>query len=182
MTAVVAPPGVHSGLEEVILPRVIYSEWIKSRSLRSTWISLAVALVAAIGLGILFSALRASHLGNGPGSVHAARGNPGELINLDATLISLRGLFLAQLALGVLGVPMITGEYGTGMIRASLTSVPLRWPVLLAKTIVFGAIIFIVATAASLAAFLGDKPPCTPTIWGSRSPRLGRPGVERRDA
>jgi ABC-2 type transport system permease protein len=161
MTATLPAPGRHSGTEAVTFPRVVHSEWIKFKSLRSTWISLAVALVAAIGLGILFSALRASHLAGEQGAVrfHATPGNSGAVINsgIDPTLISLRGLFLAQLAVGVLGVLMITGEYGTGMIRASLTSVPLRWPVLLAKALVFGAVTFVISTAASLVAFLGGQ-------------------------
>lgn len=155
MTAAVAAPGVHSGHEEVSFPRVVHSEWIKFKSLRSTWISLAVALVAAIGLGILFSALRASHIANqqaragiGPGAVR---------LGIDPTLTSLRGIFLAQLAIGVLGVLMITGEYGTGMIRATLTAVPLRWPVLLAKALVYAVVTFVISTLASLVAFLGGQ-------------------------
>jgi ABC-2 type transport system permease protein len=158
-TAAVPAPGIHSGHEAVTLPRVIRSEWIKFGSLRSTWISFAAALFAVIGLGILFSALRASHLADvqtvGPGG----RPLPIAVIrqNLDPTLISLRGLFLGQLAVGVLGVLMITGEYSTGMIRASLTSVPRRAPVLIAKTIVFGVATFLIATAASLIAFLGGQ-------------------------
>lgn len=161
MTAATLPaPGVHTGHEEVTLPRVIRSEWIKFKSLRSTWVSFAAALVAAIGLGILFSSLRASHLAAANnGGPKGAPGNPGPVINsgLDPTLISLRGLYLAQLAVGVLGVLMITGEYGTGMIRASLTSVPRRWPVLVAKVVVFGTVTFVISTAASLVAFLGGQ-------------------------
>ncbi|MHB2022354.1 MAG: ABC transporter permease subunit [Mycobacteriales bacterium] len=151
----VAGVGMHSGHEKVSLARVIHSEWIKFRSLRSTWISIAAALVAAIGLGILFSALRASHFataGQGPHASHAVLHG-----GLDPTMISLRGLFLAQLAIGVLGVLLITGEYATGMIRGSLTAVPARHPVLVGKAIVFGAATFVIATAASLVAFLGGQ-------------------------
>jgi ABC-2 type transport system permease protein len=159
-TATIQLPVVRSGHEGVSLPRVIRSEWIKFRSLRSTWVSFAAALFAAIGLGILFSALRAHNFG----PVHNVRGPNGRVIPADAirhlldpTLVSLRGLFLAQLAVGVLGVLMITGEYGTGMIRASLTSVPTRRPVLLSKALVFGTVTFLVGTAASLVAFLGGQ-------------------------
>jgi hypothetical protein len=138
----------------------MHSEWIKLRSLRSTWISFAAALFAAIGLGILFCALRASHFNqevvqSGPGP-----GGPVQVIHpalQDPTMVSLRGLFLAQLAIGVLGVLMITGEYATGMIRASLTAVPRRVPVLLAKVTVFGVTTLVVGTAASLVAFLGGQ-------------------------
>ena len=47
--------------------------------------------------------------------------------------VSLAGVQLAQLAIGVLGVLVITAEYSTGMIRASMTAVPARFPVLWAK-------------------------------------------------
>lgn len=157
MTATLAAPGRHSGTEEVTFLRVVHSEWIKFKSLRSTWISLAVALIAAIGIGILFSALRASHLGNGGGAVQVEGGPGPTRVNIDSALVSLRGLYLAQLAVGVLGVLTITGEYATGMIRASLTSVPTRWPVLLAKAVVFGGVMFVISTAASLVAFLGGQ-------------------------
>jgi ABC-2 type transport system permease protein len=159
-----ATPGVHSGHEGVSLPRAIHSEWIKFTSLRSTWISFAAALFVSIGLGILFSAIRASNIGS---VQHVQGSGPGGPVGpppaavlragLDPTLISLRGVLLAQLAIGVLGVLMITGEYATGMIRASLTSIPRRKPVLLSKAIVFGATTFVVGTAASLIAFLGGQ-------------------------
>jgi ABC-type transport system involved in multi-copper enzyme maturation permease subunit len=125
---------------------VIQSEWIKIRSLRSTWFSLLAAVVIIVGLGTLFSGLHAHRVdqGNGPGSQFV----------LDATQVSLRGVFLAQLAIGVLGVLVITGEYSTGMIRSSLAAVPHRQPVLVAKALVFGAVVFVVSLASTLAAFL----------------------------
>jgi ABC-2 type transport system permease protein len=146
-TSTVAPVGHRSGTEAVTQWRVVNSEWIKFKSLRSTWISFGAALIAAIGLGILFSALHG----------HFAARNGGQEIGFDPTQVSLRGLFLAQLAVGVLGVLMITGEYSTGMIRASLTSVPRRVPVLVAKVVVFATATFLIATPASLIAFLGGQ-------------------------
>jgi ABC-2 type transport system permease protein len=127
--------------------RVIVSEWIKFRSLRSTWFSLGAALVVAIGLGVLFSALRGHDL-----STHG-----GFASDFDPVELSLRGVFLAQLAVGVLGVMMITGEYGTGMIKASLSAVPRRVPVLTSKVIVFASATFLICTVASLIAFLGGQ-------------------------
>lgn len=153
-------PGVHTGREGVSLIRAIESEWIKLKSLRSTWISFGAALFAAIVLGVLFSALRAANFAR-VGQVVGPDGHPVPAAILrrgfDAPLVSLRGLLLAQLAIGVLGVLMITGEYATGMIRASLTSIPRRTPVLLSKAIVFGVVTFVVGTAASLVAFLGGQ-------------------------
>ena len=64
-----------------------------------------------IGLGAMFSAVTANQpAGLDPGST--------------AISTSLTGTFFAQLAVGVLGVLLISGEYSTGMIRSSLTVVP----------------------------------------------------------
>ena len=67
--------------------------------------------------------------------------------------VNLVGVQLAQLAIGVLGVLVITGEYSTGMIRASFTAVPKRLPVLWAKAGVFGAVTFALMLPAVLIAF-----------------------------
>ncbi len=84
---------------------------------------------------------------------------PGQLsthdkASIDSTRVSLGGLHLSQIAIGVLGVLVITSEYGTGMIRASLAAVPQRRLMLAAKTIVFTVTALIVGTAASVAAYL----------------------------
>ncbi|MDT4946089.1 MAG: type transport system permease protein [Pseudonocardiales bacterium] len=122
---------------------VIRSEWIKLRSLRSTWFSLLAALLIIDGLGTLFSALHTHRMEQGVGP-------NGRIFGIDATQISLRGVFLAQLAIGVLGVLVITGEYSTGMIRSSLAAVPHRTPVLIAKALVFAVIVFVTSLIATL--------------------------------
>ena len=131
---------------------VIRSEWIKLRSLRSTWYSLFATVVIIIGLGTLFSALRAHRFNQETGGFRPQ--GPGAMFGLDPTLVSLRGVFLAQLAIGVFGVLMITGEYSTGMIRSSLAAVPHRTPVLIAKALVFGVTALIVTEIAALVGFL----------------------------
>jgi ABC-2 type transport system permease protein len=142
MTAVASPAVSRPGVTQ---PRVLHSEWIKLRSVRSTWFSFGAAMLVSIGLGTLFSSFR----GHDAAQHH--------VLDLDATQISLRGIFLAQLAVGVLGVLLITGEYATGMIRASLAAVPRRVPVLIAKAGVFGLVTFLVSTAMSLIAFLSGQ-------------------------
>jgi ABC-2 type transport system permease protein len=135
-----APPGVTP-------PRVAKAEWIKFRSLRSTWFSLGAALIIASGLGVLVAYLRGNDL--------AAHG--GFAKDMDFVRLSLSGTLLAQLAVGVLGVLMITGEYSTGMIRASLAAVPHRTPVLVAKAVVLGLAAFVVGTVSSQIAFTGGQ-------------------------
>jgi ABC-2 type transport system permease protein len=128
--------------------RVTKAEWIKFRTLRSTWWSLGAAMFVAIVLGVLFADLRGTDIANHSGGLKGF-GASAE----DWTQVSLRGLFLAQLAVGVLGVLMITGEYSTGMIRASLSAVPGRNLVLAAKVAVVGVATFVAGTIASFIAF-----------------------------
>jgi ABC-2 type transport system permease protein len=125
--------------------RVVNSEWVKFRSLRSTWWSITTALAAAIGLGVLFTGLRGRDIAQHGG------------FEPDMTMLSLRGFFLAQLAVGILGVLFVTGEYSTGMIRASLSAVPKRVPVWAAKIAVFAGVIFLVSLVAAFVAFLAGQ-------------------------
>jgi ABC-2 type transport system permease protein len=137
-----------AGTPRVTQRRVIHSEWIKLRSLRSTWFALLAAVVLGIGLGMLIGALRAHDF-----KQHGFDAGPG----FDPTLVSLRGIYLAQLPIAVLGVLVITGEYATGMIRATLSAVPRRLPVLWAKALVFGAVVFVLGLVTSVLAFEGGQ-------------------------
>jgi len=142
VSAPVIPPLGMTG--RVTQARVILSEWTKLHSLRSTRWSLFAAVVLTIGLPALFAAVTSSHWGHMSPSERADR-HP-----LD---IALAGVNLSQLAIGVLGVLVITGEYATGMIRASFTAVPKRLPVLWAKIVVFGAVSFVLMLPSVLIAF-----------------------------
>jgi ABC-type transport system involved in multi-copper enzyme maturation permease subunit len=128
--------------------RVALSEWTKLRSVRSTRWSFHAAVVFTIGLGVLVSAVVAHHY---------PQMDPREQANFDALGTSLVGVQLAQLAIGVLGVLVITAEYSTGMIRASLTAVPKRLPVLWGKAVVFAAVTFALMTPAILIAFFAGQ-------------------------
>lgn len=130
--------------QRVTLPRVMASEWIKFRSLRSSWFTLlgAVGTMVLIGLAI----------GYNTGS------NWGGLAAEDrAPSATLQGYLFAQLLVGVLGVLFVSGEYGTGMIRSTLAAVPRRVPVLVAKSAVFGGIALVSMVATSFATFLGGQ-------------------------
>ena len=147
MTAINAESRAELGPGRVTWIGVVRSEWIKLRSLRSTWYSLLAVVLIIDGLGTLFSALRAHRMEN-------VIGRNGEIFGIDATQISLRGAFLAQLAIGVLGALVITGEYATGMIRSSLAAVPRRQPVLWTKAAVFAATVLVVSLVATVIGFL----------------------------
>jgi len=125
----------------VTRPRLLLSEWTKLRSLRSTVATLLVTVVVMIGLGATFAAITAGAPGGfGPGTT--------------AISTSLTGTFFAQLAVGVLGALLISGEYSTGMIRSSLTVVPSRLPMLWGKLAVLAGAVFLTTLIASLASFL----------------------------
>jgi ABC-2 type transport system permease protein len=124
--------------------RTIVSEWTKLHSLRSTRWSLFAAVFLTIGLPALFAAVTSSHWG------HMSLQDRADRHPLD---IALAGVNLSQLAIGVLGVLVITGEYATGMIRASFTAVPKRLPVLWAKIIVFAVVTFVLMLPSVLLAF-----------------------------
>ncbi|MBL7253992.1 ABC transporter permease subunit [Paractinoplanes lichenicola] len=118
-------------------------EWIKLRSVRSTW-WLAIASVVAM-------AAAGAGVGLGYRS-HAPVATVAQIFNN-----SLAGAILAQLLLGALGVLMVTGEYGTGMIRSTLAAVPRRRTVLAAKALVGGAAALTVGLAASFAGYLAGQ-------------------------
>ena len=123
---------------------MIRSEWTKLWTVRSTVWSLLVAVVLTIGFPILASAVISSHWGSR---------SPGDRANFNPLDPALVGSQIAQLAIGILGVLVITGEYSTGMIRATLTAVPKRLPVLWAKTIVFASVTFALMLPSVLIAF-----------------------------
>lgn len=128
--------------------RVVASEWTKLHSVRSTRWSMGVAVVATIALPLIFAAVTDSHWDNM--SVQ-------DQLNANPLDIALAGVFLSQLAIAVLGVLVITGEYSTGMIRASLTAVPKRLPVLWAKAFVFAATTFVLMLGPVLVAFFASQ-------------------------
>ena len=138
---VTAPATTNGGTSmRVTQARVLLSEWTKFRSLRSTVSTLLIAVVLMIGLGAMFAAITASQsTGFEPGAT--------------AISTSLTGTFFAQLAVGVLGVLLITGEYSTGMIRSSLTVVPSRLPMLWGKLAVFAGTVFVTMLATSITSF-----------------------------
>jgi ABC-2 type transport system permease protein len=143
------------------------SEWTKMRSVRSTGWCVAVTVVAGIGLGILASATEASHWRNSDFVDRAL---------FDPTAVSLTGLIFGQLAIGVLGVLVISTEYGTGLIRATFSAVPRRTLVLTSKAVVFAALALVVSETVSFAAFFIGQ-----AILSGSAPTtaLSQPGVLR---
>ncbi|MFC8957434.1 ABC transporter permease [Streptomyces sp. NPDC057101] len=119
--------------------RVLRSEWHKLWTVRSTWITVLTAVAFVLGVGILMGATYTSDGGDS---------------DVDTVVLSLYGSQLGGVALAVLGILITAGEYATGMIRASLTAVPRRLPVLWAKAMVYTATVFALSFATALLTFL----------------------------
>lgn len=145
--------------------QVIRSEWIKLRTVRSSWFVLAATVLGIAVIGLLVSYVTNAYWSASTASDRADF-NP---VNQD-----LIGVNLAELTVGVLGVLVATGEYGTGMIRATLAAVPRRLPVLAAKAFVLAAVTFVVCLVTVLITFVGGQ-----ALLGAHGISLGHPGAVR---
>jgi ABC-2 type transport system permease protein len=121
------------------------SELTKIRSVRSTYWTLFLLIAAGVAWSIAYCAGEASRW-----PTMSAQ----DKLGFDPTQSSVVGLaLLGQLVIVVLGTLSITSEYGTGMIRTSLTVMPRRGAFYGAKAAVLAAVALIVALVASFASF-----------------------------
>ena len=137
----------HATRPGVTFGRLVAAEWIKFRSLRSTWWTLALALLGMVGLSLIFAiGVRASAI---------TAEDEGAMLGV---LVVVFGYSAAQLALAVLGALTITGEYSTGMIRSTFTAAPRRLPALWAKLLVLTVVTVVVSVVGLALAYLLTLP------------------------
>jgi ABC-2 type transport system permease protein len=149
---------------------LLQSEWTKIRTVRSTVWSLLALVVVSVGFTALFAALTAANW-NGP---QAAPRDATILADPVSSVLG-TGIGLGQLAICVLGVLIMTTEYSTGVIRASLLAVPTRIPMLAAKGIVFAALILVVGEIVTFGSyFVGSA-----LLHSHVTVSLSQPGVAR---
>lgn len=118
---------------------VLHSEWVKLRSLRSTIWSYLVLILLPIGIGVLLASLA-----NTDGKTLTGDAARNALVQYSTS-----GATISVLVVAVIGALVVTGEYGTGMIRSTFAAVPRRWEALAAKGVVLAASVF-VASAVSV--------------------------------
>jgi ABC-type transport system involved in multi-copper enzyme maturation permease subunit len=128
---------------------LLESEWTKIRSVRSTVWTLAAFVVVTIGFTVLLTSLISANWNSGDD--HASRN--ATIVADPVSFILGAGFGLGQLTICVLGALLITTEYSTGVIRASLLAVPRRIPMLAAKAVVFAALILVLSEIVCLAVF-----------------------------
>ncbi|MFE6849682.1 ABC transporter permease [Streptomyces sp. NPDC057674] len=143
-TAPGTAPGTTPDTAPTVTPRltharVLRSEWHKLWTVRSTWITVLTAAALVLGVGILMGATYTSDGGDS---------------DVDTVILTLYGSQLGAIALAVLGILVTAGEYTTGMIRASLTAVPRRLPVLGAKAAVYTGTVLVLTLVTNLLTFL----------------------------
>lgn len=143
----------------VSLRRVIAAEWVKFYSLRSNPIAYTAAILAVIGFGAL-----AAGVANGDIVPESPTGgdSPDFTSMMDHAAVATSGVMLAILILGTVGVLAMSGEYSSGMVRATVAAVPKRLPVLWGKAIVLVAVtavtmaVSVFVSFALSGALLGD--------------------------
>jgi ABC-2 type transport system permease protein len=132
-------------------------EWIKLRTLRSTWWTLAITAGGATAMAVTIG-------------INTRNGAA------DLTNNALAGIVPGLLVTGVLGVLMMTSEYTSGMVRATFTAVPRRPLVLAAKAAVFGVVALAAGEAAAFISFVAGG---ATLRHGIAAPSLAQPGVLR---
>lgn len=118
------------------------AEWMKLRTLSGTWWLLLAVVALTVAAG---------------GGAAAAASCPAVGCGQDQARLALSGVDLSQTLVAILAVLAVGGEYGTGMIRLTLTAMPRRLTVLAAKAAVVTALVAASGTAAVLAAALAGR-------------------------
>jgi ABC-2 type transport system permease protein len=143
---------------------VALMEWRKLRSVRSTWWTLAVFAAGMVGLAILIGLKTPAH----PGA------------DYDPTEEGFAGLAIGQLALGILGVLVLSTEFGSGSIRATFAAVPRRGRVLAAKAAVITAVTLVAGEVLAFASFAAGQAAARSAVpHAGLHATLGEPGVLR---
>lgn len=141
----------------------LHTEWIKLRSLRSTWYTLAGLFVVALGI----TALNMGSIGSDYDVADKASWDPANL--------SLTAYIVAQLIIGVLAILVVTSEYATGLMQTSLTATPRRNRLLAAKVVLAAGVALVVGQVLMFACFFFGQA----LLVGQDVPyaTLGDPGV-----
>jgi len=147
--------------------QAVAMEWVKARTLRSTWWLAALTLAGTIGLAIVVLRYYPSHWS------HLSRA---DRASFDPVNDGFTGLALAQLLMASFGVLAVTSEYSAGTIRSTLAAVPRRPRMLAAKAAVTGGIALVTGEVAAFGAFFAGQ-----ATLHSPAPHatLGQPGVAR---
>jgi hypothetical protein len=132
------------------LGRAVGAEWIKFRTIRSSFYTLLACVALTVGAGAAFVPLVVEdHRDDPAGRTAGVAARHGWWFH---------GMEIGFFAVMILGVLVATSEYSTGTMRATLAAVPSRGRVLAAKVVCLGAVTFVAGAVQAAAAFLVARP------------------------
>lgn len=143
MSHAVTTPGV----KHVGFGRLVRSEYLKLRTLRSTWVLLITTFVILAGISALFAF-----------AGHQSAGSKGQMPPQLLHTLPVVGLMFGQLVVASFGAVMIGGEYASGMIRSTMTAAPKRLPALWAKVVVLAITSFVLGIVSGVVGWAVSQP------------------------
>jgi ABC-2 type transport system permease protein len=143
-----APVRLGAPIRRVTFKEAMDSELAKIRSVRSTFWTLLISIVVSVGISLLIGALTSANWDTIKSSERAT---------MDMSAV-VSGVYFGVLVTGVLGVLVVSTEYGTGMMRTSLTAFPRRGTLFIAKTTVLTLFVIVVGLIIAFASYLTAGP------------------------
>lgn len=153
-------------VKRVNFARIVRSEYIKLRTLRSTWVLLIVTLVILAGISALFAL-----------AGYDSAGSKSAIPKSALRTAPVTGLMFGQLVVASFGAVVIGGEYASGMIRSTMTAVPKRLPALLGKALVLGVTALVLGIVAGVAGWAAAYPLLAPKHLDTALTAHGIPGM-----
>ena len=130
-------------IRRVTFKEAMDSEFAKIRSVRSTFWTLLISLLLSVGISLLIAAVTSANWNTLSPSSRATT-------DISSTVA---GVYFGVLVTGVLGVLVVSSEYGNGMMRTSLTAFPRRGTLFAAKATVLTLVVFVVGIAIGFASY-----------------------------
>ena len=124
------------------MAEALHAEWTKVRTLPGTfWLLAGVVVLTAVAGGVTAAAVSCPAAGCGQ----------------DPAKVSLTGIDLGQAVAVIVAILVVTGEYGTGMIRVTLAAMPRRGAVLAAKAAIVTGLVLVTGAAAVAISMLAGR-------------------------
>jgi ABC-2 type transport system permease protein len=123
------------------------AEWVKLRSVRSTWVCLGLIILLGVGLGGVISFVTAS----------AWAGGGADRLQYDPVRTAQAGVLISQFCAGVLGALFVTGEYSSGLLRSTLSAVSHRGSVLLGKACVLTLVLLLAGEVSAFGSYFFSR-------------------------
>ncbi|GAA1672847.1 hypothetical protein GCM10009745_14660 [Kribbella yunnanensis] len=120
----------------------LHGEWTKLRTVAGPLWLLVGTVAVTVALGAVATSVVSC----------TAAGCGGDTMRLTVS-----GIYLGQALVAVLGVLVISGEYSSGMVRISLTAIPLRTTLFVAKAVILSGVVALAATVAVIGSYVAGR-------------------------